>query len=441
MSQNQNTRILTRSQALLQRAYELADYTRSKFDSAPLALSRYPGHVEDDKEFCRQKEQLWVEIKSLLEQTGDPLEYQRFVARLERHPPTIQQGCSPVWKGSARCRCWWNTKDELLEIADYLEKLISKTESQQVTNSHMETECVQKRVTLHLLDKNRMDWATDNFECLFGVSMVDSRLVGQPREHSETDFHKIKVGMTWELRDNWRLNNDIAEMGVVKVLFEYFREYIVERIRRGLPLGQEILLTTQNSPDYCPYDISRIADPTTSVSFVVNLDNRGLSQKVQGIELFVEDIDSFSEARNIQPQEVKVLLPLDLSENEIQTFFEQIVGENFHQEDWGGELNDLVTSHIRVGGKRIRAAFLLKGSGTRGKLTIAKCGKNGDQIVRLAEAPVDLYVIQHIGEIDQRVIYDLRSKVQLKASKGERCQICILDGTETARILKAYGKI
>ena len=138
---------------------------------------------------------------------------------------------------------------------------------------------------------------------------------------------------------------------------------------------------------------------------------------------------------------MKALLPLDLSEDRIQTFFEEIIGENFHQEDWGGEINDLVTSHIRVGGKRIRAAFLLKGNGTKGKLTIAKCGRNGDQIVRLTEAPADFYIIQHVGEVDQRVAYDLRSKVQLKVSKGESCQMCILDGTETARILTAYEKL
>jgi hypothetical protein len=230
-------------------------------------------------------------------------------------------------------------------------------------------------------------------------------------------------------------------MDVVRVLFEHSREHVVEMLQKGLPLEDELLLTTQNSPNYCPYDISRIVDPTTSVSFVIDLDSQGLPQQTQIVELFVEDIDSFCEARNIQPQEVKALLPLNLPKDEIQTFFEEIIGENFHQEDWGGELNDLVTSQVKVSGKRIRAAFLLKGNGTKGKLTIAKCGKNGDQIVRLVEAPVDLYVIQHIGEIDQRVIYDLRSKIQLKVSEGQKCQMCILDGTETARILRAYGKI
>jgi hypothetical protein len=158
-------------------------------------------------------------------------------------------------------------------------------------------------------------------------------------------------------------------------------------------------------------------------------------------EVFIDNIDSFAKTRNVSPQEVKPLLPLNLSEDQVQTFFEEIIGESFHQNDWGGEMNDLVTSHLTISGSRLRAAFLLKGNGTKGKLTIAKCGQNGDQIVRLAEAPVGLYVIQHVDEIAQRVIYDLRSKVDLKVHKGEQCKMCIIDGADTARILRAYKKI
>lgn len=164
-------------------------------------------------------------------------------------------------------------------------------------------------------------------------------------------------------------------------------------------------------------------------------------EKRENPELFADEIDSFQKTKLITPQQVSSLLPLDLSENKIQTFFEEIIGENFHKQDWGGEMNDLVTSHIKVNEMRLRAVFLLKGNGTKGTLTIAKCGKNGDQIVRLVEAPVDLYVIQHVDRIDERVIYDLKGKVEHKRSKGEKCRMCILDGTDTARILRAYGKI
>jgi hypothetical protein len=230
-------------------------------------------------------------------------------------------------------------------------------------------------------------------------------------------------------------------MDVVKVLFERCREHVAERLAQSLSLEHELLLTMENSPDHCPYDIARIADPANPVPFAVGVESQGNAPPSQRVELFVDDIDTFGEARNIKPQEVKDLLPLALSEDEVQTMFEEIIGENFHQEDWGGEINDLVTSHVTVGGKRLRAAFLLKGSGTKGRLTIAKCGKNGDQISRLTEAPADLYVIQHVGEIDQRVMYDLRDKVLLRVFKGESCQMCILDGTETARILKAYQRL
>lgn len=158
-------------------------------------------------------------------------------------------------------------------------------------------------------------------------------------------------------------------------------------------------------------------------------------------ELFIEDIDSFSNARDINPREVSKLIPLELLENQIQTAFEEIIGENFHQKDWGGETNDLFTSQIKISGRRIKAAFLLKGRGTKGKLTIAKCGHNGDQIVRLFDAPANLYIIQHVDEIDERVVRDLKEKIELRIKKGEACQMCIIDGTDTARILKAYGKL
>ncbi len=158
-------------------------------------------------------------------------------------------------------------------------------------------------------------------------------------------------------------------------------------------------------------------------------------------ELYVDDIDSFSKVREVMPQDVRALVPLNLLEDQIQTFLEEIIGENVHQPDWPGETNDLLTSQLRVNGKRLRAAFILKGRGTSGKLRIRDCGKKGDQIVKLANAPADLYIIQHINEVDEQVIVDLRDKIQLKNRQGTSCQMCIIDGTDTARILKAYSKI
>lgn len=156
-------------------------------------------------------------------------------------------------------------------------------------------------------------------------------------------------------------------------------------------------------------------------------------------EVFVDDLDPFSEVQQVKPADVKTLVPLNHSEDEIQKGLEQIIGENFHKTDWGGELNDLHSTYFTHKGRRKTVAFLLKGYGTKGKLTIAKCGKNGDQIVRLTMIDADIYFIQHVGPITEEVRQDISQKVELLRRKGKEVQYCLIDGTDTARILKAYN--
>ena len=294
---------------------------------------------------------------------------------------------------------------------------------------------IRKRILLRKYDYPRQ--APEDYTCNFFFSIVDSSLVGYPRQASATTHHVVTVTITWEALVNWGLDKNNAP-DKNKLLFWYAKERIEENVKSGNPPAKdELTVTTQTTEDKCPFDISLIPDPG-DYTFDVDVDVYKIHSHN---EVSIDDIESFEKARDIDPKEAKPLLPLNLAEDQIQIFFEEIIGENFHQGDWGGEMNDLVTSHLRIGGRRLRAAFLLKGNGTRGKLTIAKCGRNGDQIVRLTEASVDLYIIQHVDEIDQRVIYDLRGKVDLKNERGEHCKMCIINGTDTARILRAYGKI
>lgn len=158
-------------------------------------------------------------------------------------------------------------------------------------------------------------------------------------------------------------------------------------------------------------------------------------------EVFLDNIDSFARGARVPPHVVLPALPLQLLEDHIQSHFEWIIGEPFHSVDWGGETADLLTSRLRVNGRLTRGAFLLKGRGTRGKLTIRKCGKNGDQILKLLRAPADIYIIQHVDEIDEAVVSDLRDKVQLKLAQGTECSMCIIDSLDTARIFVAYGRL
>lgn len=157
-------------------------------------------------------------------------------------------------------------------------------------------------------------------------------------------------------------------------------------------------------------------------------------------ELFVEDIDSFAKARDINPRQVKRLLPLELSADQVQAHLREIIGESFQRAD-AGEPSDPLIATITVGGDRLKAAFLLKGSGTKGKLTISKCGKSGAQIEKLVQASADLYVIQHVDGIDGRVISKLKGKIASMNRQGKKCRMCIVDGTDLARLFMAHKKI
>ncbi len=161
--------------------------------------------------------------------------------------------------------------------------------------------------------------------------------------------------------------------------------------------------------------------------------------------LYVEDIDSFQKVRDVNPALVFGLLKngfVRLSEDQVQRALEEILGVPFHKKDWGGEINDLYTANVVVAGARRATAFLLKGPGIGQKeMTIADCGKNGDQIIRLFTAPADLFVVQYVGPIADALITDVQGKVSALHVTGKKAHFLIIDGQDTARLLHAYGKL
>lgn len=166
------------------------------------------------------------------------------------------------------------------------------------------------------------------------------------------------------------------------------------------------------------------------------------SFKDEPLRISVDDIDSFNKVKMVATSEIKNLCPLEYSEEQIQLWLEEIIGEPEHKKDWGGEINDLFTTQLLVNIKRKNAAFLLKGPGINTiTLEISRCGKKGDQIQRLFRSPAELFLIQFIGLISENIIEEARNKTLLLRHEGINAQFCIIDGYDTARILKAYGKI
>lgn len=162
--------------------------------------------------------------------------------------------------------------------------------------------------------------------------------------------------------------------------------------------------------------------------------------------IHIDDIDSFHLVKTVSPGDVLALLTpngyLDVNEDFIQTALEDILAVHGHKKDWGGEINDLYTANLTLHGKRTASAFLLKGNGLRSNtLEISNCGKNGDQIVRLFDSPAELFIVQFVGQISENVIRDVHSKVNEKRLAGHSAYYCIINGQDTARLLKAYRKI
>lgn len=151
-------------------------------------------------------------------------------------------------------------------------------------------------------------------------------------------------------------------------------------------------------------------------------------------EHFVEDFDEFSKVKSCEkPQDFS---PMEhISENAFKRALATLLGDSTTK-DWGGETSDHFTSHIHLNGKRVNAAFLLKGPARFSPMGLNHLGKNNDQIVRLATEPADVLIVQHCHEILPAVRTTLRAfAVQPYRSK----RYCLIDGRDSFWLLKAYG--
>jgi len=160
-------------------------------------------------------------------------------------------------------------------------------------------------------------------------------------------------------------------------------------------------------------------------------------QRVQAKLITIDDIESFSKVRQYRSEADK---QIPLREADFKDGIRRIVNERGTFKDWGGERNDLLTTRLRLGGKRRAAAFAFKGRGMRGKLTPAGMGKNADQIQRLFGSPADVYIVQYWGQVAESVLEQMGEFAKAKSAvQGREVYYGIIDGQDTNRILKAYS--
>lgn len=153
-------------------------------------------------------------------------------------------------------------------------------------------------------------------------------------------------------------------------------------------------------------------------------------------EVFVEDFAEFAKVLE-EPVPADWSAMQNISERAFKTCLAEILNDSVTA-DWGGEQSDHFSSHVTLGGHRVAAAFLLKGPARFAPMGLNNLGKNNDQIVRLANEPADVLVVQHCHDILQPVRATLRA-FAVQPSRPRR--YCLLDGRDSFRLLRAYGKL
>ncbi len=159
-------------------------------------------------------------------------------------------------------------------------------------------------------------------------------------------------------------------------------------------------------------------------------------QRIHARLITVDDIDSFSEIRNQTDIHDK---PTPMLEARFKDGIKRILNERGQFKDWGGERNDLLTTRLRLKGKRRATCFAFKGRGRRGKLTPASMGRNGDQIQRLFSSPAEVFLVQYWNQIHESVIEQMGEFAKAKSAvEGKEIYYGVIDGQDSNRILKAY---
>jgi len=158
--------------------------------------------------------------------------------------------------------------------------------------------------------------------------------------------------------------------------------------------------------------------------------------KPQVQQLSVDDIDSFKNICAIPNG--NLVLTKRMAERKINRGICNILGQG-EKKDWGGERNDIFSTHMVMKGKRITSSFALKGKGTKGVLTPKKMGKNGDQISRLFQGTAVAHFVVYNDSVEES-IFDLMQTHAIRKSieTGEKIFYSIIDGADLARLIVAY---
>lgn len=116
---------------------------------------------------------------------------------------------------------------------------------------------MQVKKTIRFLGGMHLPRQRDAIEYVFDFSIIDSNLIGMPEERTSTEYVTIQTSITGTLHAMW--SNQDPSLDIMKVLFEFSKRHISEKIKEGTILQKEALwLSTTSQPQSSPFESSKI---------------------------------------------------------------------------------------------------------------------------------------------------------------------------------------
>jgi hypothetical protein len=183
---------------------------------------------------------------------------------------------------------------------------------------------------------------------------------------------------------------------------------------------QKILSLAENKAKLAAHvTVRKPANALTEIRLKITRTARDVFVDAQFIT--IDSIENFRKTRSLKPNRLpKGISPPRLPEKVFKAGAANILGNRGTFKDWGGEKNDLYTTHLKIKGTRYGSSIGFKGPGTKGTLVPGKMGKNGDQIQRLFDSDAQVFLVQYEGAIAESVTQQLKALAVNKSVQDRR---------------------
>ncbi|MDP1676632.1 MAG: hypothetical protein Q8L88_07165 [Bacteroidota bacterium] len=161
----------------------------------------------------------------------------------------------------------------------------------------------------------------DAIECVFDFSITDSNLIGMPEEKSSIEYVTIKASITGTLHVMWAYHD--AFLDVMKVLYEFSKRHISEKIREGTILQKEELwLSTSSQPQASPFESSKI-NMKTGDSFEIEILGTPIMENLSYMQLATNIIETRDYINGVAKEKLGGKILSLLSERDLLQLFRE----------------------------------------------------------------------------------------------------------------------